>query len=289
MENTFIRVAKRQHFYRPFKNSSIVFLVDTLLTSNEDLVLEIDDIDMYHQPVQHPVVALLFFCVKLIVIIIGEFVNARLLKNLKKENGLLTQVTRLLVWSQMISYPIGLVFITSTDFIHPVYEVFGYWFCTLGWFITTFFGYISLFHSFISAIMRYVYMLHNSKVHSYGKEKVLNLFLFLSICIPLLFVIWETMEEFSVFSYINKCYGRDHKVFLIETSTLDVLTHKFWSFSEFKSNGILDTIIVIVQRLSNILKAILFLIMGCNIIEGFIYYRIFAHIIRYNHRNNKFT
>ena len=85
------------------------------------------------------------------------------------------------------------------------------------------------FHSCLSATMRYYFIVHTEKVNSFGKERVKNIFLVLSILIPLVVTIWKAIDgsEVDAMSFINKCYSRQHKVFLIETLTVNVFKKSF--------------------------------------------------------------
>ena len=269
---------KQKPFYHPFQNASIGIWAEGDWPKNGPDGFVMDNIDMYYQPVQVPEVALTFSFIKLTIIIIGLFINIKLLISLKKENSTVNEVTTLFVWTQIIFYPVMLIFNTATDFIHPVDEIIGHWFCTLGWIIIEFCGYFTIFYSFIVAVMRHFFILHSSRVEEYGKEKAKKIFMFLMILFPFICVIWDATEELSILSYINKCYGNDHKVFLIETSTLDVLKHKFWNLTEHEKGGFLDSLFVVVRRISKLLKATVILVMGCNIFEAVIYYRVLSHL-----------
>ena len=267
------------YYYHPFENVSLGFLIENQLSSDKN-GFEIDDIDLYYQPVEHPAIGIVFLTLKLILFIIGAMVNVKVLVLLKKENSILMETTTLLIWTQIIFYPVGLIFITSTDFIHPIYKIFGHWFCTLMWLFMDLCSYIIIFYSFFAASIRYFFIVHYSTAKMYGKEKIKNIFLFLYILIPCLCVLWQVPEELHHNSYINKCYGKDHNVFLIETSSLEVLKHRFWESKEFEVHGIYDISLALARRISKILRSTVILVMGSNIIEGLLYYKILTHIYR---------
>ena len=102
----------------------------------------------------------------------------------------------------------------------------------------------------------------------------------MAVVVPLLCVVWESTEILHITSYINKCYGYDQRVFLIETSTLNVFKHKFWELDSFTYYGVVELSIVIAKRVSKILKAIVLIVFGANIFEGFLYYKILTHMYR---------
>ena len=169
-------MSKRKYLYHLFQNASFGFLMTNSLSDDELHGNIIDSIDLRYQPVHEPAIALTFFLIKLVVIIIGEFINYKLLNVLNKENSILNQITKLFVWIQMISYPVGLLFITATDFIHPVNQILWEWFCTLGWLLIKYGGYLTIFYSFLVAMMRYVFIFHNNWIEVYGKQRFSSCF-----------------------------------------------------------------------------------------------------------------
>ena len=273
---------KTRPFYHPFENSTFIGFWITKEQQNFNLPGSIiDSVDLYYQPVQQPTIGTIFFGLKFTIILIGEMINSRLLNMMYQESSVINEVTKLYLFNQMISYPVSLVFITVTDFIHPANEVIGRWFCTLGWICIAFCGYITIFYSFFIALIRYFFILHPDQVEDYGKEKVKKIFKLLMIVIPILCVLWEATEEVALFSYINKCYGTDHKVFLMETSTLDVLANKFWTLENGKHGEWLSSFILFSKRVSKLLKDVVLIVMGCNLSEAFIYFKVIRHIHRY--------
>ena len=269
-----------KHSYRPFTNKSLGVFTKASLSNHTLQGALINDIDLYYQPLAEPTTALAFFISKFSINLIGEFIGVKLLINLKKDNSILNHVTTFLVLTQMVGHPIYLVFTTANDFLYPANEVIGKWFCTLGWMIIMYFSYVSLFYSCIVALMRHFFILNSEKAQAYGKEKAKRNFLIMAVVVPLLCVVWESTESLHITSYINKCYGYDQRVFLIETSTLNVFKHKFWELDSFTYYGVVELSIVIAKRVSKILKAIVLIVFGANIFEGFLYYKILTHMYR---------
>ena len=261
---------KSNIFYHPFENSSFgVFLSGELAAGG----FMLDDIDLYHQPVQDPLIATIFFIIRFMIIILGLYLHIKILALIKKENGLVRDVARLFAFVNMLLWPFWLLFTTSTDFIHPLNHVVGQWYCTLGWLVIYLFWTTTAFHSFIVSLMRYFCVVHQRRVEIFGKEKLKKLFFILSLTIPVLVVVWAGIEgsELDHMSFLNKCNAKHHKVFLIETSTLNVLKRNFCEFDTYSYSGFL-------RRISCIAKTTVMLIMGSNLSEAIIYFRIFVYI-----------
>ena len=180
-----------KYLYRPSSNSSFYVFTKPSLSNHSLQGALINDIDLYYQPLAEPTTALVFFISKSGIILAGELVGVKLLMNLKKDNSILNHVTAFFVLTQMVCYPIALVFITANDFLYPVNEVIGKWFCTLGWMVISYCSFVALFYSCIVALMRYFFILNNGKAEAYGKEKAKRHFLIMAVVVPLLCVMWE--------------------------------------------------------------------------------------------------
>jgi len=245
-----------------------------------------EDVDLFYQPVETPLVASLFFLVRSILFFISEFINVKIFLQLKKETCLINDVARVFTCTQMVILPFWLLYNTSTDFFHPMNEIIGNWFCTLGWFSIHLCGTIIAFHSFVVALMRYLFIVHDRKIENFGKKKAKKVIMYLTFIIPLLVVIWEGTNgsDLDVISVVNKCYGKDHKVFLIETSTSEVFKSKFCEYDGYDDQdggSAFFKIVAIFRRISCIANKVVMVIMSVNIAEGIIYFKLLSHINRY--------
>ena len=274
----------KHNFYHPFKNTSIrVTIEENAITKDQNGYI-IDEIDLYYQPVQNPAIGITFFLIKLPILILGILLNIKVLSLIKRETSVVNDVTKVATYAQMIFWFTFVFFTTATDFVHPLNEILGRWVCEFGWFITYFFTNIFTLHSFLVAMMRYCFIVHNDKFEKgFRKQKTKWVFLILSLLIPLLMVIWGAISrsELDILSYINKCNGKHHKVFLIETSTVDVLRRNFCEFDSYESpNFPFDQITDVIKRISCIARTAVLVVMVLNFTEIIIYYKIFSYMIR---------
>ena len=69
----------KSHGYNPFNRSSLGFISADKTSKSRSKGFMIEDVNLYHQPVEGPDIALLFFLVKLTVLIIGLKVNLKVL------------------------------------------------------------------------------------------------------------------------------------------------------------------------------------------------------------------
>ena len=273
---------QQENIYHPFTESYIsVFLKDSV-DSDGVVGQVINDVNLYYQPVQVPLVAFIFLTIKLFLLAFAEFLQIKVFQLMKKENGVVKNITQVVVCTQLVFWPFWTFFASLTDFIHPINEIFGSWFCHGCTFIFRVLANIMSSHSLISALLRYVFIVHEDVTHKHGKKKVQNFFFFLSILMPLSMAVWEMVEgpDLDGMSFINKCHGKHHRVFLTDTSSLNVAKRNFCAFIDYKANGIWSKVLATVHQASCITMNIFHLIVGLNILEGIVFFRIFTHIRR---------
>ena len=267
------------NLYHPFTDSSLgFFLTEKPIQKDTDGCI-FEDIDLNHQPLPEPEIGIILVIIKLLFVSIGLFVHVKVWFLIKNEKSISTQVVKVYIIALIVMCPSWLIFSTIIDFIHPVDEVIGLWFCTLGKFIIYFCFIIVAFNSFIVAFMRYLFIVHEEKVKQYGKEKVKKLFLILSLLFPLLLNIWRTIDAPAKdpMSIINKCYGNHHVVFLMESSS-SLAGEGFCPSMAHADGDVFSMLVAIVGKCSCIVRVLIVFILGFNFTEGFLYFKIFTHM-----------
>ena len=280
---------ERYPFYHPFTKTSI----GMLFTNRSDNVLieklsfaVLEDVQLYYQPLEHPIIAILLFFIKLFFITIGIFLCSKVLIMVKKNPSIDSKALIVFCWIQILFQPTLVFFDLTVNLIHPVDEIIGTWFCSFGSLFYSFSTKFVLTHSFFSALMRYIFIFHNDALQKYGIERFKKYFLYLSIMTCLFGVFADGIDtrELSRLSFINKCYGKDHKVFLIESSTLNVIKRKFWTIeglAAFEKYGeSWKQIISMLLKVMRLVKSLIFLLTGFNIVEAILYFQIFAFMKR---------
>ena len=281
---------ERYHFYHPFTKSSIGILLvnstDHVLKETPSVIL-FDDVDLYYQPLEHPIIAVVLFFIKLFFITIGIILCSKVLIMVKKNPSIDSEALMVFCWIQILFQPTLVLFDLTVNLIHPVDEIIGTWFCSFGSLFYSFSTKFVLNHSFFSALMRYIFIFHNDGLRKFGIERFKRYFLYLSlmICFFGVFVDGIDARDLSRLSFINKCYGKDHKVFLIESSTLNVIKRKFWTvegLAAFEKYGeTWKQIISMLLKVLRLVKSSLLLLTGFNVIEAILYFQIFAFMKRY--------
>ena len=263
--------------YNPFTKSLVGLSFSSNFSNERYSYTLIDNLDLYHQPLDNFGTAISIFVVRLLFLILGELVVYKLFKMIRKENGLVNEVTQFYSIVMMTTYPILLLFDTITDFIHPLKNTVGQWICSLMRIVFYMQFNVVIFHSFFVALMRYCFIVHEEKVKSYGKQKTKNLFLFLTVFFPILLIAWGFIQnqEIDINEGINSCYAVGHKVFLAELTTGKNL---FCVFDKIEGNY--GYILSVIREITCMIKQVILIVFGMNLFEGLLYYKIFSHMTR---------
>ena len=237
----------------------------------------LSDVTLYYQPLPNPIFAAVNLGISCVILLIGEYTNARVLQFVKRETGLVMDVLKVFLYVQMVYWPIATLFGASTEFVYPVVNTFGSWFCIAEFFwLVTGMSFI-LFHSFVVGLMRYIFVVHEEKVICFGKERAKKTFFWLAILVPCVLTTWGYFNnrDTSTVASLNKCKGLHHKVFLLEHSYDSTAKRNFCYFESYEGHE--DGIIVHLKRISCTLYSVLFFILGFNLVEGLLYWRTVKH------------
>jgi hypothetical protein len=238
----------------------------------------IADVNLYFQPVQNPILATVYLILRILIILVGEYVQVKVLKLFKRESSIVNNVLKLVSYVQMGYWPLFMLFETSTDFIHPLRDVIGTWYCVAGFFIITYGMTLIVFHSFVVGLMRYTFVVHDTRVANFGKDRAKRFFLGMSFIIPAIATLWRFLGrlEVSTISSLNKCNGIHHMSFLIENSLGSTAKNNFCFLEEYEENEA-NNPLAVMKRTMCILSSVLYLIMGFNVVEGIFYWRTLKH------------
>ena len=270
-------------FYHPFNQKFLSFLAPSGSSPNESSLNILDGVKLYHQPVEEPNVAILFFIIRLVVTIFAVFCNYRVVYVTMKDIGILNDIMKLQACIIMAFMPIRLIFMTLTDLIHPLNDILGQWICSSYWVIIKISIQIIAHHSLIIALIRYVFIVHNDKVVAYGKEKLKKLFWYLSIGIPIFNLLWIATDLIRIDTNIaiNRCNGVDHERFRIQSwSSLGLIKKNFETLQIYHDNNNLSIFIAALRRISKVVQRVWMILLASNIIEGIIYFKLIQHMRR---------
>ena len=242
------------------------------------------DVDLFWQPVQDPNIGLPVVVINLLIILVGFFVHYHLWQMLKREESLVSYILKAYVVVELIVYPFSASIASATYFIYPLSELTGSWFCVFSYFLM-YPGIIFIsFQATVVATMRYFFIVHRKKVGEFGRQRTQNLFQWILGMVPIIMTIWLYFgsDDWDVdgFPAISKCNGSYDRIF-----------HLKWSYAEpksilrarcgmYKNDEGPISYIHLLKWIQCAASTVLFIVLLTNILDGFIYYRTWKHIIK---------
>ena len=207
---------------------------------------------------------------------------------LKRGDNLVSFILKVYVIVQMISFPLDCIFRHATDFIYPLSEVFGSWFCVFFYFLKWSCTIFISFHTTVIAIMRYIFVVHDERVASFGKQRAQHFFYWLLGIVPIVLTIWlyfgAADREYDGNIAINKCNGVYDKIFLLKWGFAG--RQSVWyarcgvqCYASVNFDNVASAI-EILELIQCIASFSIMILLTSNIFEGFIYYRLWAHILK---------
>ena len=156
------------------------------------------------------------------------------------------------------------------------------WLCYIGKTITFMFGSYVSFHSYFTAMVRYGFIIHESKVNNFGIQKTKAVFLYASVLVPV--IIGLTFDVTSAPLFIKdtqpyrQCVEFSHNVsnmtiwhekgFPDEAYTTIVYNHLTKVIPNWLVHGISGFCMIVWATGFS------------NLVEGYLYYRMFSHVKR---------
>ena len=158
----------------------------------------------------------------------------------------------------------------------------GEWFCYVAAFIFQYSLHIITSNSFLIAMMKYVFIVHNLKVLSIGKEIVQKIFFTIYLFLPLVFATIASIgKDFDSRSELISCFGLTQQTVATYNTTASgyqkFLLCQMTSLDKEILHG--STFYVMLQCLC-IVKNSLVIIINTNVPEAFLYYKIFKKMKR---------
>ena len=230
------------------------------------------DLDLPSKPLQDPLLAISYLLIKMMIVILGEYVHIQILKFLNHETCIVKEILTAFLYVQMVYWPVKVIFETTTDFMYPLCSMIGEWYCHCGFLWLVFGMTLIVFHSFIVGLMRYSFVVHYGKTAWYGIEEAKNLFYWISILVPLVMTLWGFMgrRQISSIASLNKCYGSHVEAFLLEEDVQTTTLKSFCAFENYEDDN--NTVATLKKTLC-IFHSLVYLLMGANVVEGFFYWR----------------
>ena len=180
----------------------------------------------------------------------------------------------------MIIYYAFIISIETTTHVIPNLSHFtGSWFCYFTLYLKLY-GLISItVHSLYVSIHKYIFIVYQDKVNNFGKEKARQISFWIYILHPAVFAItWMVRPHYRAIASINRCHGLQSQEDSKEANeTIGGLAQRlfFCGLGNYDGYNSFDYFIYLANQFYCFLQTVVILIVAGNIIEIFIYKKIF--------------
>ena len=144
--------------------------------------------------------------------------------------------------------------------------------------------YFISFQATVVATMRYFFIVHREKVGEFGKQRTQNLFQWILGTVPIVMTTWLYFgaddRDFTMAMSVNKCRGSYDKIFHLNwsyTERRDILAARCGTYNNDEDTA---SYIPPLKWIQCTAITVLSLVLLTNIVDGFIYYRIWKHITK---------
>ena len=230
---------------------------------------------------------LISFLILVILFVVGLFLQIRILR--------ISTRTKVTTWKIDISHSIIMIiyfsFRIGFEMLIDVFPTFhlhcGTWFCHLALFIQIFCGLSMISNSFIVALYKYLYIVHHNLFLAIGDEslgKVLiwgNFFVQAALSISAI-----VRPSFPRFSSVTRCLGQKIESSQYKTNiSANLMLKKFFfcgldDYEEDQVDGIFSYVMNFTNITGCFVTSVIFFVILTNLIEMFLYQKIFARMKR---------
>ena len=220
-----------------------------------------------------------FTTIQCILFIIGLYLQIRTFSVVRREEGLTWEMYIIHGIIMLIHYPLSIFMQSAEQFLYPLSQFTGVWFCHVAYFVKLFGIGHTYTYSLVIAILMYIFVVHKEKIDAFGKQKAKKVFLSLYMLMLMLLGIAVFANTIFLNGYVEylACFGTDKEK--KDRSIVDYIVG-FCAFKPMQPNGLLQYFIYVTTECVCVFHSIMFWLCYCNLLEAFFYYKIFQFIYR---------
>ena len=191
----------------------------------EDEVDWITHVDVWTQS-YNPIISLtLIFPILSLFASSAIFIQIRTLQMLSQENSVNNSIMVTQAKIHILFWPCMIIINTLTDNIYPLAKYLTPLFCTFFSFYFWFCSFSIILYSFYAALLRYLCCVHTEWVNGFGMRRLITIIYWIFYIHTVLWALYNLLTSFDLdhIPLVNKCYGYDDRIFLMETTRLKVL------------------------------------------------------------------
>ena len=182
-----------------------------------------------------------------------------------------TCVLRILFW--MVTY-----------FIPCLHQYTGKWFCYVVWFVSGYCTISVVSHSLVISLYKYMFIVHQKRINVFGKDKASQIAFWANLVFPAVFALAFIARPNDItVPTVADCLGRQEEFAARANETFKSRMQRR-TFGEFRDyddhDGFLGQLINVVNKTGCFLTSVIWWIIMSNIMEGFVYRKIFIYMKR---------
>ena len=153
------------------------------------------------------------------------FIQIRTMQMLSQENSVNNSIMVTQARIHIIFWPCMIIMNLATDSIYPLADIFTPLSCTVFSFYFWFCSFSMILYSFYAALLRYLCCVHTEWVNGFGMRKLIIIIYWSFYVHTIVWALYNILTSFELdhIPLVNKCYGYDERIFLMETSRLKAL------------------------------------------------------------------
>ena len=233
------------------------------------------------------VTAIVIKCGALVLIyIIGFCLQIKIIKTVKEEKTLTWDINLIHSTVMLIHFTFAILLYIITNLIPNLNRYVGVWFCYCLLFLRCYGISEILSHSLFISIYKYIFIVHNGTVRSFGQDRIKNfLFRFCIIWHVLVSLTYTFRPNYRAFAALNGGCGSEQVSILNNVTISESVGNLrnrilFCGFPENDWSNTFEFLAYIVTRVYCFLQTIIVAFVLLNLLEIFFYVRIFQHMKR---------
>jgi hypothetical protein len=221
-------------------------------------------------------------CAMLVLFSLGTYIQLQIISTCRREKDKTWKIDITHSVGIMILFIFSSIFERVTQFFPEFSEYTGTWVCYVAAFIYTLGVYLVAFHSLTVSLMKYIFIVHQTRVMKFGEDKIKNIFFWINILHPLFLTIPTIyFFDFEAFLSIVSCFDLDEKLAEIYNTSTGNLERMVMCKLNLEGNEELDSPISYTMQQGFCAAKIIWVVaLSCNIPEGYCYFRIFRKMRR---------
>ena len=179
-----------------------------------------------------------------------------------------------------------------TYIIPSLHQYTGKWLCYVAMFIASYCTFSIFSHSLVISIHKYMFIVHQNRIIAFGKDKASLISFWINLIFPAVLAVARIAKPISSLDghqnpVIYNCLGKPAELAANSNETLKekiqrvvFLVGEFDGYDDYFNDRFFGHFINVVNMIGRFLTVMLLCLIMANIMEGFLYRKIFSYIKR---------